>query len=157
LPLWNEDVWNNTQNWQDLLNPLKEKLKESDSYIFVVPEYSGSPSPSYSNFMLFLGQESNHKPVLIVTVSDTRGGAYPIIGVRAFGYKNTRINFIPEHIIVRNSKEVLNLEQIIISTDDQYLRDRIAFALDILEIYSQNFINIRKSIAPNPKFGNGMS
>ena len=139
LPLWEEEVWENTEKWQKLLIPIKEKLQNAESFVFVVPEYNGAPSPSYYNFMLFLGLESSHKPVLITTVSSGRGGSYPVLGIRAFGYKNIKINFIPEHLIIQNveNEEYKNRE---------FMQEKIAFTLNILDIYATNFVSIRKEI-----------
>ena len=149
LPLWDESIWEDNEKWQDLLDPIKAKLSEADSYIFVVPEYNGAPSPSYLNFMLFLEEESYHKPVLITTVSSGRGGAYPVIAMRSFGYKNTKINYIPEHLIIRN---VENKEY----QSNEFMQEKIAFTLNILDIYATNFIPIRQAIQFNEKFEYGM-
>jgi azobenzene reductase len=155
LPLWDEGVWEHNEKWESLLSPLKAKLASANGYIFVVPEYAGTASPSLANFNLFLGAESNHKPVLIVTVSSSRGGAYPVSSIRSFAYKNSKVNYIPEHIIVRDSQNVLNAEAAI-ETGDIYIRDRIDYTLNIFDIYCTQFIAIREQIEPNPLYLNGM-
>ncbi len=149
LPLWDESVWENSEKWSKLLAEPMEKLSKADSYIFVVPEYNGSPSPSYFNFMLFLGGESHHKPALITTISSGRGGSYPVLGVRSFGYKNTKINFIPEHLIIQ---KVENNEYKM----SDFMKEKIAFTLQILDIYATNFKQIRKEVQFDERFEYGM-
>jgi azobenzene reductase len=155
LPLWDEGVWEHSEKWEKVLVPLKAKLAAASGYIFVVPEYCGNASPALANFNLFLGIESNHKPILIVTVSSSRGGAYPITEVRSFAYKNSKVNYIPEHIIVRDSEKVLNAD-VPENEGDVYIRDRIEYTLQIFDIYCTHFVGIRKDIEPNPLYGNGM-
>jgi azobenzene reductase len=155
LPLWDEGVWEHSDEWEKLLTPLKARLSNASGYIFVVPEYAGSASPALANFNLFLGVESNHKPVLIVTVSSGRGGAYPVGSIRSFAYKNSKVNYIPEHIIVRDSQNVLNAE-VAIETGDIYIRDRIDYILNIFDIYCAQFIGIREQIKANALYLNGM-
>jgi azobenzene reductase len=155
IPMWDEGVWDHTDKWEKILSPLRAKLNAASGYIFVVPEYAGSASPALANFNLFLSGESNHKPVLITTVSSSRGGAYPVTNIRAFAYKNSKVNYIPEHIIVRESEKVLNNE-IAEDDSDKYIRDRIDCTLGIFDIYCTHFTRIRKDIVPNTAFGNGM-
>jgi azobenzene reductase len=155
LPMWDEGVWDHTEKWENLLTQLKSNLNAASGYIFVVPEYAGSASPALANFNLFLGSESNHKPVLITTVSSSRGGAYPVANLRAFGYKNSKINYIPEYIIVRDSEKVLNTD-VAENEGDKYIRDRIDYTLQIFDVYCTHFVGIRKQIKLNPAFVNGM-
>ena len=155
IPFWNEDFWNKTPEWNLLLEAIYFKLQSADSYIFICPEYNGTPSPSYFNFMLFLSQESFHKPVMLVGVSSGRGGAYPISAMKSFGNKNTKILIIPEYIIVRDAENVL-LNKPEFSKSDNFLIEKIQYSLEVLEIYAKNCRNIRNEIQPNPKFKNGM-
>ncbi len=158
LPIWDEGVWNKDPKWETILNPIKQQLSEADGYVFVIPEYHGMASPAYNNFNLFLatGDEVAHKPVLIVTNSNARGGAYPITEVRAFGSKNNKLLFIPEHIIVRNNSEVLNTELNTNNSEDQYIRDRIIFALEILDQYCERLAGLAKTLPFDNRFKNGM-
>ncbi len=45
---------------------------------------------------------------LIVAVSSGAGGAYPVAELRMSSYKNSRICYIPEQIIIRDVENVLN-------------------------------------------------
>ena len=109
IPLWEESVWSDDAGWKKLWSPYSEELKSSDGIVIVSPEYGGMAAPALKNFFLLCSkQELAHKPGLIVTVSAARGGAYPVSELRASSYKNTQICYMPEHIIVRNAKQVLN-------------------------------------------------
>ena len=60
------------------------------------------------NFFLCFGRnELAHKPGLIVGVSSADGGVYPVAELRMSSYKNSRICYIPEQLIVRNVESVL--------------------------------------------------
>jgi NAD(P)H-dependent FMN reductase len=63
----------------------------------------------FINFMNYCGVEDvAHKPALLVSVSSGRGGAFPINQMRQLGYKNNRIMYLPEHLIVRSVEKVMN-------------------------------------------------
>ena len=158
LPMWDEGVWKNEEKWIKLLAPIKKEISLSDAFVFVVPEYSGSASPAFFNFMLFLGsfEEASHKPALIVTNSSSRGGTYPQSQIRGYTSKNSRIVYIPEHIIVRNNADVLNTELNTVNSDDQFIRDRIDYSLMVLAEYSKRLKGLSSMIQPDPRFKNGM-
>ena len=40
-----------------------------------------------------------HKPGLIVTVSAGLGGSYPVTELRISSHKNTRLCYIPDHVL----------------------------------------------------------
>ncbi len=52
---------------------------------------------------------------MIVAVSSSSGGAYPIVELRASSDKNTRLCFIPDHVIVRSVGRMLKGDQVTIS------------------------------------------
>jgi azobenzene reductase len=155
LPMWDNTIGKVNSTWKKEYDFLLEKLKSAEGYIFVVPEYNGSCPPSYYNFNLMIGPESNHKPVMLVSVSASRGGAYPISMLKGYGNKNNKICFLPEHLIIRDVQTMFNstFED---SKDSLYLNERLNYTLNIFNIYIENFKVIRKSIEFNPKFGNGM-
>lgn len=135
-----------------------DQMASADGYIFVTPEWNGAATPGIMNALQLVEKESWFKPALIVSVSSGRGGSYPIIQLRSFGYKNNKINFIPEHIIVRNVKEVLNDKETD-QSEDMYIRDRIHYALNILVEYTKCHIDLRKTLdieSIDPKYDNGM-
>jgi hypothetical protein len=102
--------------------------------------------------------ELAHKPALIVTVSSADGGAYPVAELRMSSYKNNRLCYIPEQVIVRNVESVLNDDAEKNNPDaDSYFRERIAYALGILKEYSLALRAVRASGAASLEiFKNGM-
>ena len=148
LPLWDEGIWAQTEQWQTLLNPLSEKLASSDGFVVVSPEWHGQVPAGLKNFFLLLGAGSElaHKPALIVTVSSADGGANPVAELRMSSYKNNRICYIPEQVIIRHVESVLNAD-----TDnnnpeaDAYFRQRITYAGGILCAYAEALKAVRAS------------
>jgi NAD(P)H-dependent FMN reductase len=159
LPLWDQSVWENDDAWNERLAPLKEQLASSDGFVIVSPEWHGQVPAGLKNFFLLFSRfELGHKPALIVAVSSGIGGAYPVAELRMSSYKNNRICYIPEQIIVRNVEKVLNEndadnEQV----EDGYFRERIDWALDMLLGYAVALKGMRETTRiHHDKFGNGM-
>ncbi|HEY9053170.1 MAG TPA: NAD(P)H-dependent oxidoreductase [Gammaproteobacteria bacterium] len=159
LPLWDQRVWENDPEWNAILAPLKEQLTSSDGFVFVVPEWHGQVPAGLKNFfLLFSRYELGHKPAMIVTVSSADGGSYPVAELRMSSYKNNRICYIPDHVIVRNVEKVLNDKpQDNDSSADGYFRERIEWNLKLLKEYALALKQVRASgIIHNDKFKNGM-
>ena len=159
LPLWDQRVWENDPEWNAILVPLKEQLTSSDGFVFVVPEWHGQVPAGLKNFfLLFSRYELGHKPAMIVTVSSADGGSYPVAELRMSSYKNNRICYIPDHVIVRNVEKVLNDKpQDNDSSADGYFRERIEWNLKLLKEYALALKQVRASgIIHNDKFKNGM-
>ncbi|EIJ34657.1 NAD(P)H-dependent oxidoreductase [Thiothrix nivea] len=159
LPLWDEGIWNGDEQWQALLNPLSEKLATSDGFVIISPEWHGQVPAGLKNFFLLWGAgELAHKPALIVTVSSGDGGAYPVAELRMSSYKNNRLCYIPEHIIVRNVESVLNADTDKNNPDaDNYFRQRIVYAGGILSAYAEALKVVRASgVTHTEMFRNGM-
>ena len=159
LPLWDQGVWDGDEKWKKLLVPLKEKLAKSDAFVIVSPEWHGQVPAGLKNFFLLCTKkELGHKPALIVTVSNGDGGAYPVAELRMSSYKNNRLCYIPEHVIVRKVEKVLNAN--VDDNDprsDKYYRERLAWALGILKEYASAFRQIRSSgVTDSDVFKNGM-
>ncbi len=95
---------------------------------------------------------------MIVAVSSADGGAYPVAELRMSSYKNNRICYIPEHIIVRNVEKVLNDDPAENNPEaDSYFRERISWSSGILKGYAEALKTIRESVqVHHDKFGNGM-
>ncbi len=147
LPLWDEGIWNGDANWQALLNPLSEKLAASDGFVIIAPEWHGQVPAGLKNFFLLWGAgELAHKPALIVAVSSSDGGAYPVAELRMSSYKNNRICYIPEQLIVRNVEFVLNADPTQNKPEaDTYFRERIVYAGGILCAYATALKSVRES------------
>ena len=154
LPLWTPDKKNGAGVWGKPWKTISNELKQSDGFIFVVPEYGGMATPQSKNIFLLCGEgELAHKPGLIVSVSSGNGGAYPIADLRSFSYKNTHIMWIPENVIIRNVEEYQPGNHG--SSIPEWLDNRIDYTLEMLLAYSLNMQPLRKLI--NRKdFGNGM-
>jgi azobenzene reductase len=145
----------------EVWNPVSQSLKESQGYVIVCPEYGGMATPILKNFFLCVSgqnKEMAFKPGLLVGVSSSRGGAYPISELRSSSYKNSRINYIPEQIIVRDCEQVLNNQELNPEDKgDYYLKNRISYTLKILLKYaeqSQDFLG--SDLIDFESFGNGM-
>jgi hypothetical protein len=113
--------------------------------------------PAIKNFFIYASKtELGHKTGLLVGVSAGLGGAYPISELRASSYKNCRLCYIPEHLIVRHVEQQLNQPDAS-EVDDQRLRARIDYALNVLQKYSAALKPVRASIDLSlPEFANGM-
>jgi len=159
LPLWDQSLWENNPEWNERLAPLKQQLTESDGFVIVSPEWHGQVPAGLKNFFLLFSRfELGHKPAMIVTVSSADGGSYPVAELRMSSYKNNRICYIPEHVIVRNVETVLNDDVEDNNQEaDGYFRERISWSLGLLKAYAEAMKPMRESVqVHHEKFGNGM-
>jgi NAD(P)H-dependent FMN reductase len=161
LPLWDEGVFGGTAraDWS-FLPALSAELKATDAFILIAPEWHGMVPSGLKNFLMMWGGngELAHKPALLVTLSSVDGGATPIAELRMSGYKNNRICYMPEQLVIRNVGTVFH-------TDDsknnpeahQYFVDRAAYCLELLVEYARAFGAIRSSgKASLEQYPNGM-
>ena len=145
LPLWDEGVWNNDPKWQTVWSPIEAELSGSDGFVVVSPEWSGMVPAGLKNFFLLCGSDVlAHKPGLIVTVSASLGGAYPVAELRTSSYKNTRLCYRPDHVIVRNVGQMLHGEQPA-DEHDESLRSRIAYSVTMLLEYAKALRSVREA------------
>ncbi len=159
LPLWDQTLWEDNPEWKARLAPMREQLAASDGFVIVTPEWHGQVPAGLKNFFLLFNRfELGHKPALIVAVSSADGGAYPVAELRMSSYKNNRICYIPEQVIVRNVEKVLNADAADNDAGaDAYFRERISWALDVLAGYAGALKPMREKIRiHHDKFGNGM-
>ncbi|HFD79302.1 MAG TPA: NADPH-dependent oxidoreductase [Gammaproteobacteria bacterium] len=159
LPLWDQGIWDGDPAWAERLDPISAELTDCDGFVVVSPEWHGQVPAGLKNFFLMWSKgELAHKPALIVTVSSADGGAYPVAELRMSSYKNNRICYIPEQIIVRHVERVLNDDPQQNDADaDAYFRDRIAYALGILREYAVALQAVRASGATDLSvYRNGM-
>lgn len=158
LPLWDESIWSGDEEWNALLAPISEQLASSDGFVVIAPEWHGMVPSGLKNFFMFWGKgELAHKPALIVTVSSGDGGSYPVAELRMSSYKNNRICYIPEQLIIRNVESVLNEQGDNNPDADSYFRERSEFALKILREYAIAMQAVRASGATfDERFKNGM-
>lgn len=143
LPLWDESFRTGSPEWTAVWGPVSAQLLASDGFVMISPEWGGMVPAALKNLFLLAGTaELGHKPGLIVGVSASRGGAYPIAELRSSSYKNNHICYIPEHLIVREVKSVLN-DPAPSSPEDVYIRNRIAYAVRVLDAYAHALIAVR--------------
>lgn len=151
LPLWpaaaSEDHWPQQ----------RELLRGADALVVIAPEWHGMACPALKNFFLYAGlQELGHKPALPVGVSAGLGGAYPLAELRASSYKNSRIAYLPEQLVVRQVECVFN-DGAPWDEEDRRLRERADWALRMLCEYADALREVRERIDRfNPAYANGM-
>lgn len=159
LPLWDQGVWDGDERWEKLLPDIRQQLSSSDGFVVIAPEWHGQVPAGLKNFFLLFGKnELGHKPAMIVTVSSADGGAYPVAELRMSSYKNSRICYIPDHVIIRHVEQVLNTNPADNDASaDAYFRERIEWSLKILKQYTLALKQVRESgVTETEKFRNGM-
>lgn len=159
LPLWDQSVWESDEEWIKRLAPLKEQFSSSDAFVIITPEWHGQvPSGLKNLFLLFSRFELGHKPALIVAVSSGAGGAYPVAELRMSSYKNNRLCYIPEQLIIRDVEKVFNDKaEDNDNESDIYYKDRLQWCLKILLGYGKALKTMRaETEIHHDKFSNGM-
>jgi len=151
LPLWPAADPGGT--WADCA----ALLREADAVVLVSPEWHGMASPALKNFFVYAGRrELGHKPALLVGVSAGQGGAYPLSELRASSYKNCRLCYLPEQLIVRQVEAVLNGDSAVDEADAR-IRARADWALQVLLHYARAMRPLRTAIRfDSADFANGM-
>tara|TARA_B100000927_G_C16236831_1_gene377745 strand:+ start:114 stop:590 length:477 start_codon:yes stop_codon:yes gene_type:complete len=158
LPLWDEEIGSDAPQWSDL-KALAEKIDAADAFIMVAPEWHGMVPAALKNFFLVCGGASfAHKPALPVGVSAGPGGTYPINELRTSSYKNNRLCYLPEHLIVRNCTVVMNDDK---AQNDEgehsYISERSLYCMNQLIAYADALAQVRASGAADlTPYPNGM-
>ena len=158
LPLWDEDIGSDAPQWSGL-KALAEKIDAADAFIIISPEWHGMVPAALKNFFLVCGGVSfAHKPALPVGVSVGPGGTYPINELRTSSYKNNRLCYLPEHLVVRNCMVVMNQEE---SENDEgehsYISERSLYCMKQLIAYADALAQVRASGAADlTPYPNGM-
>jgi len=157
LPLVHEDIWDDIANLPVAKN-IKKILESADGFVIVTPEWNGMAAPALKNLFSYLDYEVANKPAYLVAVSANRGGAYPIAEMRMNSAKNSFISYIPEHLIVRGVKDVMNDTEIDSGEgDDQYIKRRAIYGLKILLEYTKALGMVRESgVLDYEIYANGM-
>jgi len=162
LPLWDGDPASKSAELSDwpLLN---EQINQADALVMITPEWSGMASPLLKNVLLMCsGQDTAHKPVLLVAISAGVSGVYPIAELRMNAFKNNKLVAIPDHLVIRNVADVLNSDnESELSDKDNNIRDRIGYSLHVLYHYSETFQALRTNLSIHPynneeNYSNGM-
>jgi len=143
LPLWNEGVWQHTEEWQQW-TPIAGTLKSSDAVVLITPEWHGMATPALKNFLLLTtDEELAHKPVLLVSVSASINGVYPISELRMTGNKNNHACFLPDHLIFRNVEELLTSDH---QCSDQSMHERSQYTMKLLASYARALAPVHRDM-----------
>ena len=150
FPMWDEGLWGVDglkDKWSDIWQPWADKLADAEGYIFLAPEYAGMVPPMLKNFFLIAGSNLfNHKPAVLVGVSGSKNGVYPIAELRMSSSKNNKLCYTPDHLIIRNAAEVLKADvKADFVDEDAYLQDRITYTLEIFYEYVKALKAVRTS------------
>lgn len=130
-----------------------KKLYACDGLVFVVPEWGGMVPPALINLLLLTANGSanglplGHKPAFIVGVSASAGGSYPISQLRGYAAKNSHINWIPLHVIVRNGKDFL-IHPWTPEGENRFseVQARLMTGLECLYIYAKQLKGVRENL-----------
>lgn len=154
LPFWSESY---SDDEKALIDNVAQRLEASDGFIVVCPEWHGMvPSILKNFFLLYSAKQFAHKPALIVAVSAGVGGAYPINELRTSSYKNNRICYLPEHLIVRDVSNLFNGKEDDNKHSEEYMSKRADACLGILLAYSDALKSARDVMPDMSEFPNGM-
>lgn len=154
-PLWDEDL-DTPSSWR----PFAEVLERSDGFVFVVPEWGGMAPPVVKNFFLLCDGtfELADKPALLVGVSSGHGGACPIVELRMSSYKNTRICYIPEQVVVRDVGALFDGDAFVESPEAKRLEAQLVHALRLLVAYADALTAVRhRGVRDTAEFAWNMS
>lgn len=157
IPFWDEGMWNGDEKWKGIWGKHSQELTTCDAFVFVAPEYGGMVPPALKNiFLLCSNQELAHKPALIVGVSAGRSGSYPIVEMRMSGYKNTRVCYLPDHMIIREAEKMF-LGDEPQGPHESDVRARLDYFLKVLKEYAKALSSVRASgIIDTKTFPNGL-
>ncbi|MEZ8824663.1 NADPH-dependent FMN reductase [Vibrio amylolyticus] len=143
LPFWNEGVWQGSEEW-DQWKPVAKTLKESDAVVFITPEWHGMATPSLKNFLLLTtDDELAHKAALLVSVSASVNGVYPISELRMTGNKNNHVCFLPDHLIFRDVDDAFNADNECINS---HLHARSEYTMQLLASYASALAPIHRDM-----------
>ena len=154
LPMWDMAL---SPEQQGVVKALGTTLSESDALVVISPEWHGMVPAALKNFFLHYSRgQLAHKPALIISVSASDGGAYPIMELRSSSYKNSRICYLPEHLIVRHVGSVFNPDGDNDAKPQAYLEKRLNYCLELLNSYGLAFSQLRSQMPDGTDYPNGM-
>jgi len=147
LPLWDEGLRTWEEKWEKTWRSISRELKSCDGFIVIAPAWHGMAPPALKNLLLLCEekeQELAHKAGLIVAVSSSMGGAFPVAELRMSSYKNTHLCYIPEHITIRYVGDIFNQDEAVWG-EEVYIRQRLKYALSLLIEYAKALKAVRES------------
>lgn len=150
IPLWEEK--GSSEEWKKI----GKKIDAADGFVIVVPEWNGSMPPGLKNLFVYADDEFAHKPCLLVGVTAGLSGVYPLIEMRIGSYKNSRICYLPEQIVIKNVMKFLKGDTPI-DEIDKNIRDRITYCIRLLLEYTRALYQVRDSgVIDHDTFPSGM-
>ena len=136
--------WNSAQRGSP--TPHEAFLTASTALILISPDWHGMATPAIKNWFYHLpAQALEHKPVLLCGVSAGDGGAYPVMDMRAYSFKNFRPCYLPEQLIVRKVREEF-LDEAGAPAERSLTLERADYCLRLLSAYAKGFEGIRKQL-----------
>jgi hypothetical protein len=145
-PFWDEGVWTHgVENWSGgVFREASQILKAASAALIVTPEWGGMVPPGLKNFFLLAEAALAHKPAMLVGITSGMSGTWPIAELKISSSKNTRIVYIPEHVIIRNVEKLLNSSEGIDDVD-RWVRGRLTYSIEILKEYAKALGQVRES------------
>ncbi len=159
LPQWEPEYQTLAQSAGIDWAALSSQIEGCDGFVFITPEWHGLASPALKNLILCCNaKELANKPTLIVSVSAGMSGAYPVSELRANSGKNTKICYIPDHLVIKNCKShLLDPKPETLTEEQSFVFERTENALDVLILYARHLSALREEgDALLKKFPNGM-
>ncbi len=142
LPLFTDE---DAGLWAPAVGEALQHLEEADGCVFVTPEWNGMASVGILNMLHYAEHQLAHKPVLLVGISASRGGSYPVLQLRQMGYKNRHFVLVPEQLVITQCETVLNDDSFAEDASDIYIKKRADYALGVLTTYASALAEVRKS------------
>lgn len=149
--------WDGTGFDREDVKAVKQRVADADALVLVVPEWNGMAPSAIKNFFLWCGvAELAHKPALLVAVSAGTGGAYVINEMRTSSYKNSRLLYLPEHLLYRDVANLWTADEP--TKSDSFLAERTHYAVNLLRAYAEAMVPVRAlAVDTMGRFTNGMS
>jgi len=146
IPLWDQTIWDLKDQWSPQWNEVAKDLEKSEGFIICCPEYGGMVPAILKNFFLLATSSLlGNKPALLVGISSGQGGQYPLQELRSSSYKNTKIVYLPDHLVVRNCEKVSLLKDH--PSFEERLSIRAIKTLELFAVYTKAFREIRQNSA----------
>lgn len=134
--------WNSAQ--RDAAIPHADFLKSCTALILISPDWHGMATPAIKNWFYHLpAQALEHKPVLLCGVSAGDGGAYPVMDMRSYSFKNFRPCYLPDQLIIRKVREEFPDNE---GAERSLTFERADYCLRLLHTYAQGFETIRRQL-----------
>ena len=132
-------------------------LASAEAFVFVVPEWDGMAPAVLTNLFHFAGDEFAHKPAYLIAVSSGRGGMYPLTQLRMGSFKNTRLCFLPEQMILTRVNDLKLDSKDELSSKEKGVQTRLHYGLKLLAAYAKALKLVRQTdLVDHMTFPNGI-